>query len=65
MFAIETRMKEAEDFRFKETSFLKETVKKLIFALEQSEFQRAKNINNVNISPLSGALNMNNSDNQS
>jgi hypothetical protein len=31
-------MKESEEFRVKEVSFLKDTIRKLIFALEQSEF---------------------------
>ena len=37
LFAIETRMKETEDFRLKEISFIKDVFKKLIFALEQTE----------------------------
>jgi len=36
LFAIETRLKEGEDTRVNDTHFLKETVKKLVFALEQS-----------------------------
>lgn len=38
LFAIETRMKESEEFKVKEVNFLKDTLKKLIFAMEQSEF---------------------------
>lgn len=34
LFAMDTRMKEGEEFRVKEVQFLKDTVKKLIFALE-------------------------------
>ena len=34
LFAIDTRMKESEEFRVKEICFLKDTIKKLIFALE-------------------------------
>jgi hypothetical protein len=41
LFAIDTRMKESEDIRVKEVSFLRETIKKLIYALEQLEFRRA------------------------
>jgi hypothetical protein len=34
LFAIDTRLKETEDFRVKEISFLKDAVRKLIYALE-------------------------------
>lgn len=37
LFAIDTRLKETEDFRVKEISFVKDAFKKLIFALEQAE----------------------------
>lgn len=34
LYAVETRIKENEANKFKEVDFLKETVKKLIFAIE-------------------------------
>ena len=34
LFAIDTRLKETEEFRVREVAFMKDTVKKLIFALE-------------------------------
>jgi hypothetical protein len=34
-------LKETEEFRVKEVSFMKDTVKKLIFALEQAEIQKS------------------------
>lgn len=43
LFAIDTRLKETEDFRVKEISFVKDAFKKLIFALEQAEVQRTMN----------------------
>ena len=43
LFAIETRMKETEDFRLKEISFIKDVFKKLIFALEQTEISSTLN----------------------
>lgn len=43
LFAIDTRLKETEDFRVKEISFMKDAFKKLIFALEQAEVQRTMN----------------------
>ncbi|CDW72692.1 UNKNOWN [Stylonychia lemnae] len=45
LFAIETRMKESEEFKVKEVNFIKDTIKKLIFALEQSEFQKGSTTN--------------------
>jgi len=36
MFALETRMVEEEDFRIKEFNHLRETIKKLIFSIEQN-----------------------------
>lgn len=34
LFAIDTRMKESEDFRVREITFVKDVFKKLIYALE-------------------------------
>eukprot|EP00347_Sterkiella_histriomuscorum_P022884 403336796 len=45
LFAIETRMKESEEFKVKEVNFIKDTLKKLIFAMEQSEFQKGSSSN--------------------
>ena len=44
MFAIDTRLKETEEFRVREVSFMKDTMKKLIFALEQSEIQKSLSV---------------------
>lgn len=36
LYAIETRMQECESVKIKDIDFLKETIKKLIYAIEQS-----------------------------
>lgn len=40
LFAIETRLKETEDFRVREITFVKDALKKTIFALEQAEISK-------------------------
>lgn len=52
LFAIDTRLKETEDFRVKEISFVKDAVRKLIFALEQAEIQKSM----ATTTPTSAAL---------
>ena len=37
LYAVETRIQEIESSKVKDVDFLKETLKKLIFALEQSQ----------------------------
>ena len=41
LFAIDTRLKETEDFRVRESTVIKDIFKKLIFALEQTEIQKS------------------------
>ena len=41
LFAIDTRLKETEDFRVREAGFMKDIFRKLIYALEQTEVQKS------------------------
>ena len=41
LFAIDTRLKETEDFRVREIGFMKDIFRKLIYALEQTEVQKS------------------------
>jgi hypothetical protein len=43
LYAVETRIKENEENKMQEFDFLKDTVKKLIFAIEQSQISATKN----------------------
>lgn len=40
LFALETRMNEEENLRFRDITFVKDTIKKFIFAIEQSSISR-------------------------
>jgi hypothetical protein len=44
LYTIESRIKENEDLKLNEVNFLKETLKKLIYAIEQSQIPAIKNI---------------------
>jgi len=44
LYTIESRIKENEDLKLSEVNFLKETLKKLIYAIEQSQIPAIKNI---------------------
>ena len=44
LYTIESRIKENEDLKLNEVNFLKETLKKLIYAIEQSQIPVIKNI---------------------
>lgn len=48
LYAIETRIKEGENNKMRDTDFLKETMKKLIYAIEQQQISTVK-ASNVNI----------------
>ena len=42
LYTIESRIKENEDLKLAEVNFLKETLKKLIYAIEQSQIPAIK-----------------------
>jgi len=44
LYTIESRIKENEDLKLNEVNFLKETLKKLIYAIEQSQIPAIKSI---------------------
>ena len=46
LFAIDTRLKETEDFRVREIGFMKDIFRKLIYALEQTEVQKSLDAQN-------------------
>lgn len=42
LYAVETRISENEQMKMREVDFLKETIKKLIYAIEQSQISSVK-----------------------
>ena len=42
LYAVETRITENEQIKMREVDFLKETIKKLIYAIEQSQISSVK-----------------------
>lgn len=51
LFAIDTRLKETEDFRVREIGFMKDVFRKLIYALEQTEVQKSLDTQNSYLTP--------------
>lgn len=49
LYAIETRIKEGEENKMKEADFFKETIKKLIYAIEQQQIATVKAVSVPNL----------------